>query len=404
MTTVPPTDDQEADSPPPRVTGRASVGGGSAGLGGRGASNGSVYAGYPSSTTRSGGSRTAGTPYPADPRYATKKKRLRPRWGRIALVAALALVLIAGIAVVSGWLYANHINDKFKRTDAFASLTGRPAKVADGAVNILLLGSDSRDPDAVVDSAGQWRTDTIAILHMPASHDKAYLVSLPRDLYVYVPKSKTSQYGGYMAKINAAYAWGGIPLMVQTVEGYTGVHLDHVMLIDFGGFEKVVDALGGVDLNIEQTITSIHPPYRTFKKGLNHLNGAEALDYVRQRKQFPDGDFARIRHQQQFLKALMDKAVSSGTVTDLPKLNAFLSSVADAITVDKDFSLLDMIWQFHSLDSSKFTFLTSPNTGSDTIDGESVVVSDKAKATAMYDAITRDTLAAWLAANPVSHK
>ena len=95
-----------------------------------------------------------------------------------------------------------------------------------------------------------------------------------------------------MAKINAAYAWGGTPLMVQTVETFTGVHLDHVLLIDFAGFAQVVNALGGVDLKIEKTITSIHPPHRTFRKGTQHLSGAEALDYVRQRYQFADGDFS----------------------------------------------------------------------------------------------------------------
>ena len=89
-----------------------------------------------------------------------------------------------------------------------------------------------------------------------------------------------------------------------TVEQYTGVRIDHLALIDFAGFVKVTDALGGVDMNIEQTITSIHPPYRTFHAGMNHLNGAEALDYVRQRKQFADGDFARMRHQHEFLKAI----------------------------------------------------------------------------------------------------
>ena len=121
---------------------------------------------------------------------------------------------------------------------------------------------------------------------------------------MHVPESPDGQNGDTKAKINAAYAWGGLPLMVQTVEEYTGVRMDHVALIDFAGFKEVTDALGGVDMNVEQTITSIHTPYRTFKTGRTTSTATEALDYVRQRNQFADGDFARMRHQQQFLKAL----------------------------------------------------------------------------------------------------
>src|SRR5207237_4260218 len=138
----------------------------------------------------------------------------------------------------------------------------------------------------------------------------------------------------------------------------------HVMAIDFAGFKQVTDALGGVDLKVERTITSIHKPYRTFTKGVNHMDGAEALDWIRQRKQFPEGDFARMRHQQEFLKALMDKAASTGTLTKPGKLNAFLKAVTDAATVDQGFSVVDMAVQFRSLRGENLTFITSPNVGS----------------------------------------
>jgi LCP family protein required for cell wall assembly len=238
------------------------------------------------------------------------------------------------------------------------------------------------------------------VAHVTADHKKAYLISLPRDLYVYIPKSPTNpEFGDTNSKINAAFAWGGVPLAVQTVEGYTGVHIDHVILIDFGGFQQVTDALGGVDLNIEQDVTSIHKPFRHFKKGVNHLNGAEALDYVRQRKQFPDGDFARMRHQQEFMKALLDKAASTGTLANPLKLNAFLKSVTKAMTVDNDFSLADTAWEFRNIRSGDLTFMVSPNRGSDTINGESVVVSDKTKALALYQAMAKDKMGDWTAQN-----
>ena len=161
-------------------------------------------------------------------------------------------------------------------------------------------------------------------------------------------------------------------------------------MIDFGGFQQVTDALGGVDMYVDQTITSIHPPHRTFTQGTSHFNGAEALDYVRQRYQFPDGDITREKHQQMFLKAVMDKAASSGTLTNPAKLNAFLQAVTKAVTVDKDLSLPDMALQFHGLRSKDLTFMTSPFSGFDTIDGQSVVVADKDKAAALYSAVAND--------------
>ena len=335
---------------------------------------------------------------PAVPVYKTK--RMRPRWGRIALISFLALVLLAGLTGLGAFLWISGVNDDLKRTDPFANIEGRPAKVAEGTINILMLGTDSRDPEAPINAPSQWRTDTIVLMHIPASHDKAYMISFPRDLYVHVPPSQDGEFGDTMAKINAAYAWGGLQLMVQTVEGYTGVRMDHLALIDFGGFIKVTDALGGVDMNIERNITSIHKPHRKFTKGMNHLNGAEALDYIRQRKQFPTGDFARMQHQQEFLKAIMDKAVSAGTVANPLKLKAFVTSVADAMTVDQDFSLFDMAWQFKGLRSSDMVFITSPHLGSDTVNGESVVVSDREKALGLFDAVAKDNVAAWLAQNP----
>lgn len=338
---------------------------------------------------------TATAPSPP-PTYGAKR-RLRPRWGRILGISAIVLLLLAATAAFATYTWISGVDDGLKRTDPFADIAGRPAKVVDGTVNILLLGSDSRDPDAAVDQGGKWRTDTMVLLHIPASHDRAYLISFPRDLWVHVPPSKDGQFGNTMAKLNAAYAWGGLPLMVQTLEGYTGVRMDHVALIDFAGFKRVVNALGGVDMNVEKTIKSIHKPFRTFNKGPNHFDGAEALDYIRQRKQFPDGDFARIRHQQEFLKAVMNKAVSAGTVTSPGRLKEFVTSVADAMTVDQEFSLLDMAWQFRSLRSDDLIFITSPHNGTANIDGQSVVVSDREKALALFDAVTKDTVAAWLA-------
>ncbi|HEY8532400.1 MAG TPA: LCP family protein [Micromonospora sp.] len=337
--------------------------------------------------------------FPDEP--ARPRQRPRLRWRRILLIAIAVLVALALLLGVGIWLYVRNLDKSLRRTDAFGTISAeRPAPSRSGAVNLLLLGSDSRDPDVQLDQAGGWRSDTLILMHVPSSRDRAYLISIPRDLYVPVPPDPSAPCdSGQRAKINAAVAWGGLPLAVHTVECFTDVRIDHVVAIDFAGFEQVTDALGGVDLYVEQEITSIHKPYRTFRKGMNHMSGAEALDWVRQRKQFPDGDFARMRHQQEFLRALLDKAASTGTLSNPAKLNAFLQATADAVTVDQDFSLFEFALEFRKLRGENLHFLTSPHQGTAMINGESVVVSDREKAQAMYQAVANDTMAEWYAAN-----
>jgi LCP family protein required for cell wall assembly len=331
-----------------------------------------------------------------------KRPRLKPRWGRIALLGGLAVLIIAVIAGIALYGYANGLDKDLKRTNAFSGITGdRPAKAVEGALNILLVGSDSRDPDAKEDQANAWRADTLILMHVPADHKSAQMVSIPRDLWVVVPKSNSAACSdGSRAKINASFAFGGLPRAVHTVECLTDVKIDHVMAIDFGGFKEVTDALGGVDLKVDKTITSIHKPHRVFTKGMMHMDGAQALDWVRQRYQFPRGDFDRVRHQQEFLKALMDKAASTGTITNPGKLDKFLKSVTAAVTVDEDFSLSDMAVDLRGIRGSNLTFVTSPNKGSETISGQSVVVSDREKAISLYKAVKDDKMSEWMAANP----
>ncbi|MDH6463478.1 LCP family protein required for cell wall assembly [Micromonospora sp. A200] len=387
-----------------RSAGRAAVPGPDRAAGRARPSETQWYPSYDDERPRSGGPGGPGgpgtPPGPGGP-GGPGRRGPRPRWGRIGLVAGVAVLVLALLGGLGAWVYTDNLDKDLARTDPFSEITGgRPAKAVNGALNILLVGSDSRDPDAPVDKQSQWRADTIIVMHIPADHKSAYLVSIPRDLYVPIPESAGAECdSGRRAKINAAFAFGGLPLAVRTVECFSDVRIDHVMAIDFGGFKEVTDALGGVDLKVERSITSIHKPYRKFTKGTMHMDGATALDWIRQRKQFPDGDFARMRHQQEFLRALMDKAASTGTLANPKKLNAFLQSVTDAVTVDNGFSLVDMGVQFRSLRGENLTFITSPNTGSDTINGESVVVSDRAKALAMYKAMSADTMAAWVAAN-----
>jgi LCP family protein required for cell wall assembly len=406
-------------SPSGSSSGRASVppGGGRASVpssGRSGATQGGYRDGGRRDDRRPRGNGSAGGPPrgsgagPGRPGQPYKAGRPKLRWKRIALLGGVALLIIAVIAGISLYGYTKDLDEDLKRTDAFSALTGdRPAKIAKGALNILLVGSDSRDPDAKEDQANAWRADTLIVMHIPADHSSAQLVSIPRDLWVNIPSSNSAPCtSGSRAKINASFAFGGIPRAVHTVECMTDVHIDNVMAIDFGGFKEVTDALGGVDLKVDQTITSIHKPHRVFTKGTMHMNGAQALDWVRQRKQFARGDFARMQHQQEFLKALMDKAASSGTLSNPAKLNSFLKAVTAAVTVDQSFSLSDMAVQFRNVRGSNLTFITSPNKGSQTISGQSVVVSDREKAIALYQAVAADKMTGWMSANikPASAK
>ncbi|MEV8515229.1 LCP family protein [Dactylosporangium sp. NPDC051484] len=337
----------------------------------------------------------------------------RRRWRKVAAVIASSIALLLGAAVGAAVLYYRSIDSDIRRTDAFGTgvqqsqsqsqAPTRPPVEVVGAENILLLGSDSRGPDDPNSrgDAGLGRTDTIILAHVDASHKKAYLISLPRDLYVHIPPNPADpSLGNRDAKINAAFAWGGVPLAVRAVEAYTAVHVDHVVLVDFAGFEQVTDALGGVDLYIEQAVTGVGKGGRHFNQGMAHLNGSEALEYVRQREQFLGGDFTRMCHQRVFLSALLDKASSTDTVKNPLKLNAFLKSVAKAITVDKEFSLADTAFAFRNIGSGDLTMLVSPNRGSATIKKESVVLPDPGRASALYGAVANDKLADWLAQNP----
>jgi LCP family protein required for cell wall assembly len=328
-------------------------------------------------------------PEPRKPR-SSRRRRVR----KVLLISAVVLTLIIGFGLVGIGLYIHAIESGVKRVDAFDDIpsASRPPKVAQGALNMLILGSDSRDPNEFSGS----RTDTIILAHIPADRASAQLISIPRDTWLHVPASKDGKRRGQEAKINAAFAFGGVPLMVQTVETYTGVRIDHVVLVDFSGFREIIDALDGVDIVVDQSFTShtsLRPDgIRQFARGKQHMDGATALDYARERKSFSDGDFARIKHQQQMIKAVLDRAASAGLLTNPPRLNAFVKATANAVTVDETLSLLDMSTDLRHLRGGNLGFYTSPSKGTGMVGTESVVFPDTEKAKLLYDAVRRDAV------------
>ncbi|MFI7430433.1 LCP family protein [Micromonospora sp. NPDC049836] len=336
------------------------------------------------------------TRFPAsevDPDGAPAPRPRRRRGRRIALIVLLVLVLLAGGGLLAGGLYYRSVNSSIDRVDAFTGVPeeSRPQVVAKGAMNIMILGSDSRDPE----NTGGSRSDTIIVAHLPKDRSSAQLISIPRDTWTAIPRSAAGR-GGRDAKINAAYAWGGVPLMVQTVEKFTGVRVDHVAMVDFSGFKEIVDALGGIDIDVEQSFTSTHSlnpdGRREFTKGRQTMDGATALDYARERYAFANGDFTRIKHQQQVIKAILDKAASGGTLSSPTKLNAFIKATANSASVDKSMSLVDLAMELRHLRSGNLGFFTCPVKGTGRIGTESVVLPDNAKAKVLFDAVRRDAV------------
>ena len=339
---------------------------------------------------------------------APRTRHRRPRRRRGVTAAVLATALVVAGATLAGTVFAaaQKYDSNVARIDAFTrggtgQLT-RPRPRVDGPLTFLVVGSDSRasNPNDAAELAatGGQRTDTIMLIHLQRDQKHGYVVSIPRDTFVDIPPGPG--WSGGKGKINAAFHYGGVPLLVHTIEDFTEAQVDHVVVIDFRGLERVVDALGGIDVTVTRSVRDSQTKAE-FTKGLNHLDGKQALDYVRQRFGLPEGDFDRIKRQHQFLFALLDKAGSTGTLANPVKLDAFLDAASESITVDNELQIIDLAVQLRSLRPADFTFLTTPiaGYGRDPTWG-SVLVPYAVKAAELFEALSSDTLAAWVSANP----
>jgi polyisoprenyl-teichoic acid--peptidoglycan teichoic acid transferase len=199
----------------------------------------------------------------------------------------------------------------------------KPAEVSDEPLNVLVLGVDRR-PSAAEGSSS--RSDTIMLVQVTPETGKVELLSVPRDLYVEVEP-------GVMDRINTAY-YGGIDQTKAVMEGLTGVHIDNYVIVDFEGFEKVIDAMGGVKVDVG---SGVFPENWHMGEGVQRLNGHKALQYARYRGT-PRADLDRIDHQQKLLSALRQQALRWNTVTKLPGI----IKVANE-NVDTDLGILQVI-------------------------------------------------------------
>ncbi|MDG4761270.1 LCP family protein [Micromonospora sp. WMMD710] len=267
----------------------------------------------------------------------------------------------------------------------------------DGPLNYLLVGTDRRAGSSEPDQ----RSDTILIVHVPAGQREAYLVSIPRDLLVAIPPA--NGFTGGPDKINAAYEHGGggqagTRLLSSTLNRLTGIRFDGAALIDFSGFRKVIDLLGGVEMCVDTEVRSIHTN-RVFPTGCQRMDGAQALDYVRQRYDLPGGDYDRQHHQQQLLRAMLDSAGSADLRSNPIKLDQVLRAVGGSLTVDTNgVPLEDLLLALRALPPDGMRGIQVPSSPQ-TIDEVSYVVLDNG-GNGLFEAVRGTRVPTWAQANP----
>ncbi|MFJ4921367.1 LCP family protein [Streptomyces sp. NPDC088725] len=271
--------------------------------------------------------------------------RQAPNWGRRIKFGALALVIVVLGVSIGTYFWAD---SKLNRDVDLSKVIERPSE-GDGT-NYLIVGSDSREGMSAEEkkklhtgSAEGKRTDSMMLLHDGSNGPT--LISLPRDSDVTIPSFRGSESGklfpaqpGVHKKLNAAYAEDGPALLVRTIEARTGLRIDHYVEIGFAGFANIVDAIGGVDMNLPKGFKDKYSG-ADFQAGEQTLDGQQALAFVRTRHAFAASDLERTKNQQKFIAALASQTASPGTVLNPFRLYPALGAGLDTLIVDKDMSL-----------------------------------------------------------------
>lgn len=307
---------------------------------------------------------------------------------------AVVLVLVLGVPLVYGIALAMRLSGAIERTEV-AALDG-----SGGPMHILVTGSDSRadlspeeQEELGTGSAEGDRTDSIFVLSVQGS--RAGILAFPRDLYV-------ERCDGSSGRINAALQHGGVDCLVDTVEGVSGIGIDHYMSVSFGGFRDIVDAVGGVDVCVDKDLVD---PFAGINilAGCQTLTGRQALGFVRTRKL--DSDLERIKRQQQFLGALAKKVAQPTTVLDPTKAWPLTGAVGDALTADSGLGVLDLArlgLGARGMASGTAVTATVPGTPA-TIGGAAVLQIDDAAAQPLF-ASFRDGSALGAASSEVTRE
>ncbi len=295
---------------------------------------------------------------------------------RRILVAALVLLLVPVLAIGGYLAWLNHIVTSNVKQELLLpdSATGPKdgsgqaiAQPAGNGTNYLIVGNDAGPGREGA------RSDVMVLVHVPDDHRDVTLIHFPRDLYVDIP-------GKGKNKLNAAYAFGGAPLLVTTMQNMLGIEVDHVAMLGFEGFKSMTDAVGGVDVNVAEP--SVSNGF-TFNKGTMHMGGDQALAFVRERKQLSEGDISRGQRQLAFIKALMLKTLSKDTLANPVQLKNFVEAATNNLTVDQKLDVSTMRSEavaMRGLRGSDIRFVTAPFTGFGTSpDGQSIDIVDEVK-------------------------
>ncbi|MEV7523998.1 LCP family protein [Streptomyces sp. NPDC091371] len=291
------------------------------------------------------------------------------RWIGLGVV----LLVLAG-AATGWWLYNKLDGNITEDTSAAAELEryerDRPAHFAPGAQNILLIGSDSRsgkDNGRYGQDEGTQRSDTTILLHLPADRRSATAVSIPRDLMADIPaclKADGTRTREQFAQFNWAFQWGGAACTIRTVENLTGIRVDHHMVIDFGGFKQMVDAIGGVEVCLKRPVDDAEAHLK-LDAGRQTLQGEQALGFVRARHSLGNGsDTERMERQQQFLGSLVKKVQSNGVLLNPARLYPLLDAATSSVTTDPGLAslrgLYELVRGVRDIPTEQIKFLTVP--------------------------------------------
>lgn len=330
----------------------------------------------------------------SDESAAEPKKKGRTL--RNILIALGIVIALIGIVVGIGYAMINNTYNKIERVEVFDPKLERPAEVKpepgkNAPINILLLGSDSRDAsdkNAAAEDMRGFRSDAIMVAQISPDRKNVTVMSIMRDNWVEIQ-------GHGQAKINAAVAFGGVPLAVNTIENFIDARIDHVALIDFESFKGLTDAVGGVTVNNKIPFTSHHGNF-TFPAGEITLNGEEALGFVRERYAFADGDYQRARNQQEYLKGLLGKLLSKDTLTSPGKVSDAFQALTPYLIVDSGLTLpvaANLGLEMRDIRTDNISFFTSPTLGTGTSgDGQSIVLPDWVEIDSLRAAMRDGTL------------
>lgn len=303
----------------------------------------------------------------AKPRPSRRRRRLRV----LALSAALLLLAAAG---TGWWLYqrldANIRTDTVTAKELERHEAERPVPVVRDARNILLIGSDTRDGKGngkYGRDSGTQRSDTTILLHLAADGESATAVSIPRDLMVDIPACRSTdgtEGEARLAQFNWAYQYGGAACTIRTVEKLTGIRIDHHMIIDFRGFKRMVDAVDGVEVCLEEPVDDADAHLR-LPAGRQTLHGEDALGYVRARYSLGDGsDTSRMTRQQEFLGSLLKKVRSNGVLLNPRRLYPVLDAATSSLTTDPGLGSLRKLYgltqDIRDIPDDRIQFLTVP--------------------------------------------